>query len=94
ARVAEFEGALEAAEAKLPALEEERLAKQSALQDRTRELAQAEAALSTLQAQQAKLDHNSRLGEWTASHGLERAERLWQAIQVEAGWDDAIEAAL
>src|SRR5262249_53086963 len=26
--------------------------------------------------------------------GLERGERLWQAIHVEAGWDDAVEAAL
>jgi len=93
-RLAETEVAHQGAEARLPALEEERLARQSALQERTRELAQIEAALSALEAQQAKLDNNSRLGDWTRSHGLDRAERLWQAIHVETGWDDAIEAAL
>ncbi|MBK7658664.1 MAG: chromosome segregation protein SMC [Betaproteobacteria bacterium] len=93
-RLAETDAAHHAAESRLPALEEERLAKQNALQERTRELAQIEAALSALEAQQAKLDNNSRLGDWTKAHGLERAERLWQAIHVEAGWDDAVEAAL
>src|SRR5678815_714141 len=28
------------------------------------------------------------------SHGLDRSERVWQAIHVDAGWDDAVEAAL
>ncbi|MBL0143142.1 MAG: chromosome segregation protein SMC [Betaproteobacteria bacterium] len=81
-------------EAKLPALEEERRLAQQVLQDRTREVAQIEAALKALQDQQAKLDNNSRLADWTKGHALDRAERLWQAIRVEAGWDDAVEAAL
>jgi chromosome segregation protein len=93
-RLAETETAHQAAEGRLPALEEERLAQQAALQERTRELAQIEAALAARQAQQAKLDNNSRLGDWTKAHALDRAERLWQAIHVEAGWDDAVEAAL
>ena len=81
-------------EAKLPALEEERRQAQQALQERTHETARLEAALKALEAQQAKLDNNSRLADWTKTHALDRAERLWQAIRVEAGWDDAVEAAL
>src|SRR5258706_15891347 len=64
------------------------------MHEATRELASLEAALKALEAQQARLDTDSKLKEWIAAHGLERAERLWQAIHVEAGWDDAVEAAL
>jgi chromosome segregation protein len=94
ARVQALEEAQASAEERLPALEEERRAKQAALEERTRELARIEAALQALQAQQAKLDNNERLADWTRAHALDRAERLWQAIRVEAGWDDAVEAAL
>ncbi|MGE0355339.1 MAG: chromosome segregation protein SMC [Burkholderiales bacterium] len=94
ATLAALEEAQRAAEAKLPALEQEQRGAQESLQERTRELAQLEAALVALQSQQAKLDNNSRLAEWTKAHALDRAERLWQAIRVEAGWDDAVEAAL
>jgi chromosome segregation protein len=83
-----------AAEERLPALEEERRATVRSLQERTREAADLEAALKALEAQQSKLDNNTRLAEWASAHALERAERLWQAIHVEAGWDDAVEAAL
>ncbi|MCM2327306.1 MAG: chromosome segregation protein SMC [Lysobacter sp.] len=94
ARVDALEERQQGAEAKLPALEEERRDSQQQLQDRTREVVQIEAALQALEAQQAKLDNNTQLAEWTRAHALDRAERLWQAIHVEAGWDDAVEAAL
>jgi len=94
ARLAALEDAQRAAEERLPVLEEERRAAQQALQDRTREFAQIEAALKALEAQQARLDNNARLADWAKTHALDRAERLWQAIQVQAGWDDGVEAAL
>ncbi len=93
-RVKALEESQQAAEAKLPGLEDERRSAQQLLQERTREAAGLEAALGALQSQQAKLDNNSRLADWVKTHALERAERLWQAIHVEAGWDDAVEAAL
>ena len=82
------------AEARLPTLEEERRTAGQSLQDATRELAALEASLKALQAQQERLDTDSKLKDWMQAHGMERAERLWQAIHVEAGWDDAVEAAL
>ncbi|MDH5263266.1 MAG: chromosome segregation protein SMC, partial [Betaproteobacteria bacterium] len=94
AGVKALEEAQRGVEAKLPALEEERRQAQQSLQERTHEAARLEAALKALEAQQAKLDNNSRLADWTKTHALDRAERLWQAIRVEAGWDDAVEAAL
>ena len=94
ARLAELEGAQRDAEARLPALEEQRRTATQALHEATRELAGLEASLNALQSQQERLDTDSKLKDWVASHGLERSERLWQAIHVDAGWDDAVEAAL
>ncbi len=82
------------AEARVPALEEQRSGATNRLHEATRELAGLEAALQALVAQQEKLDTDSKLKEWIQAHGLERSERLWQAIHVDAGWDDAVEAAL
>ena len=82
------------AEARLPALEGERRLSTDRLHEATREHASLEAALKALQAQQERLDTDSKLKDWVSAHGLERGERLWQAIHVEAGWDDAVEAAL
>ena len=93
-KVSELERAQREAEARLPALEGERRAAIDRLQEATRELASLEAALKALEAQQARLDTDSKLQEWVQAHHLERAERLWQAIHVEAGWDDPVEAAL
>ncbi|HSN22336.1 MAG TPA: chromosome segregation protein SMC [Usitatibacter sp.] len=94
ARMAQLERSREEAEARVPALEQQRAGATSRLHEATRELAGLEAALNALEAQQAKLDTNAKLKEWIEVHHLERAERLWQAIRVEAGWDDAVEAAL
>jgi len=93
-RIGRLEGELGAAEARIPALEERRSGATTRLHEATRELAGLEAALAALVAQQAKLDTNEKLKEWVSAHHLDRAERLWQAIRVEAGWDDAVEAAL
>ncbi len=94
ARAAGIEAALKEAEARVPALEGERAEATRRLHEATRELASLEAALGALEAQQAKLDTDAKLKEWIESHRLDRAERLWQALRVEPGWDDAVEAAL
>ncbi len=93
-RVAELERAQADADARLPGLEEQRRSSTNRLQDATRELAGLEASLKALQSQQARLDTDSKLKDWVQAHALERGERLWQAIHVDAGWDDAVEAAL
>jgi chromosome segregation protein len=93
-RLGQLELAQRDAEARLPTLETERREATERLHEATRELASLEAALKALEAQQARLDTDSKLREWIEAHGLERGERLWQAIRVEAGWDDAVEAAL
>ncbi len=94
ARIDELEGAHREAEERIPALEEQRRDAINRLQEATREAASLEASLQALEAQQAKLDTDSKLKDWMQAHALDRGERLWQAIRVEAGWDDAVEAAL
>jgi chromosome segregation protein len=93
-KIAGLERAQRAAEAKIPALEDQRRASTDRLQEATREAATLEAALKALEAQQSRLDTEPKLKEWIDAHALERSERLWQAIRVESGWDDAVEAAL
>ncbi len=93
-RIAGLEASRGEAEARVPRLEGERREAAQRLNEATREVASLEAALQALEAQQAKLDTDSKLREWIGAHQLDRAERLWQAIRVEAGWDDAVEAAL
>ena len=94
ARIEELESRQHEAEGRVPELEEQRRQATQALQEATRELASLEASLAALQTQQAKLDTDSKLKDWIGFHALDRGERLWQAIHVEAGWDDAVEAAL
>ncbi|HXZ47644.1 MAG TPA: chromosome segregation protein SMC [Usitatibacter sp.] len=93
-RLAEVEAGRSRSEAGIPSLEARRTEATEKLHEATRALAEREAALRALEAQQARLDTNSRLKEWTEAHRLDRAERLWQAIRVQPGWDDAVEAAL
>ncbi len=93
-RVSGLEGTLRDAEARLPALELQRSTALATLQEAMRSLAGLEASLKALQSQQERLDTDAKLRDWMQAHALERAERLWQAIHVDAGWDDAVEAAL
>jgi chromosome segregation protein len=90
----ELEARLREAEERLPALEDERRSATDQLQEATREVAGLEAALKALEAQQQRLEANAKVADWAQAHGLDRAEHLWQAIHVEPGWDDAVEAAL
>src|SRR5258708_28907677 len=67
-RLASLESAQREAETRLPTLEEERRAAIERMQEKTREVASLEAALKALEAQQAKLDSNSKLADGTSSH--------------------------
>lgn len=55
---------------------------------------QAEARLHALQRLQNRLEGSEGLNIWLAHHQLATLPRLWQGIQIEKGWDDALEAIL
>lgn len=78
----------------LPALDTKRKSVHGELQRLERELAAAQARRAALVQMQARTQAAGKLPEWLARHNLQDAPPLWQKIQVEAGWEDAVEALL
>ncbi|UCV26977.1 chromosome segregation protein SMC [Ferribacterium limneticum] len=78
----------------LPQLESRRREAQAELQRIERELAAGQARRAALEQMQARTQQTGKLPEWLRRHNLEGAPPLWQRIQVEAGWEDAVEAVL
>ena len=54
----------------------------------------AEARLAALQRLQHRLEGSERLSAWFSKHHLDSLPRLWEGIQIEKGWEDALEAVL
>lgn len=84
----------DAAQQHLPALEAQRQQLRAQLEDVTRRLHQAEGQLAGLNKIQAHLDADTRLDGWLHRHQLASLPRLWQQIEVETGWETALEAVL
>ena len=59
----------------------------------SRALADLEARAQALAALQAKIGHGKDVDDWLAG-GARDAPRLWQALDIENGWEDALEAVL
>jgi chromosome segregation protein len=78
----------------LPQMEAARRQVQEELQRVERELAAGQARCAALEQMQARTQHSGKLPEWLRRHGLDGAVPLWQQIQVEAGWESAVEAVL
>ncbi|MEO8133352.1 MAG: chromosome segregation protein SMC [Betaproteobacteria bacterium] len=57
-------------------------------------LTDLEARLGALSGLQAKLERSPERESWLTGRGLSGARHLWQAIQIAAGWENALEAVL
>ncbi len=90
----QIEASLHEAQAALPALEEQRRQQQQAVNAESASLAQLAARLSALRTLQDKVRTDGKLTPWLARHGLGHLQPLWSKLQVEPGWESAIEAAL
>ncbi|MDA8257404.1 MAG: chromosome segregation protein SMC [Betaproteobacteria bacterium] len=86
-RLATLQAAVPAAEAQLRSARE-------ALQSAHRSLTETRARHDALAHLQAKVAQSGEIGDWLKARGLAEAKPLWQAIQVEAGWETAVEAVL
>lgn len=53
-----------------------------------------EARSSALERLQHRLEDNEGLSEWLEKYKLDALPRLWQNIQVDKGWEDALESVL
>jgi len=78
----------------LPLADNERRNQHASLQQQERVLAQTEARLHALQQLQQHIDNDKNLNAWLQQHQLEKLPRLWQAIRIENGWENALEAVL
>lgn len=58
------------------------------------QIIQAEARLDALQRLQHRLEGSEGLSGWLVKHQLGTLPRLWQSVQIEKGWEDALEAVL
>lgn len=88
------EAKLEELQEQLPVLEEERQKQQQNLQNELSTQAQLNARLSALRNLQEKLKVDGKLSPWLEKHGLQDLSPLWNLLQIEAGWENALEAAL
>lgn len=58
------------------------------------QIIQAEARLNALERLQNRLEGSEGLSSWLVKYQLDTLPRLWQNIQIEKGWEDALEAVL
>ena len=78
----------------LPRLEQQRRQVLGEVQQAQKERAEANARRSALQQLQQRLQNNGQLDDWLRRHHLQHGEALWKSLQVDAGWEDAVEAVL
>ena len=76
------------------ALQESQRSASDAWEQASRTLADREARSAALSALQAKIGRSKDADEWLAAGQLEGARRLWQQLDIERGWEDALEAVL
>jgi chromosome segregation protein len=65
-----------------------------AWQRESRRLADHTARANALSALQSRIGHGKDIDGWLDARGLATARRLWQAVEIESGWEDALEAVL
>ena len=81
-------------QAQLPVADEHRRSSQLTVQEAERQWAQVEARLNALEQLQRQIDQDKNLKSWLAKYQLDNLPHLWQAIRIDAGWEDALEAVL
>ncbi len=78
----------------VPQLDEDRRAKQQAVNTESAKQADLSARMEALKALQEKVKTDGKLKPWLAKHGLDGLQGLWSRIHIEQGWENALEAAL
>jgi chromosome segregation protein len=85
---------LEQANEKQPVLEAERQDAQLQVNSETAANAQLEARLNALKQLQERVQTQGKVTPWLQKHELDALPRLWQKLQIEQGWETAMEAVL
>ncbi|WP_223272262.1 chromosome segregation protein SMC [Sulfurirhabdus autotrophica] len=90
----QFQSELSELQALLPVAEQTKREADHALQNEMQQITRLEAQLHALKQVQNRLDQNKKLQDWLIKHQLENLPRLWQNIQIEPGWENAMESVL
>ena len=90
----EAEARLHELQEAVPQLDDDRRAKQQAVNTEGARHAEFSARLEALRALQEKVKTDGKLAPWLAKHGLDGLQGLWSRIHIEQGWESALEAAL
>ncbi len=85
---------LEEALEQQPRLEEERQAAQQQVNNETAANAQLEARLNALRQLQERVQTQGKVTPWLQKHELDSLPRLWQKLNIESGWETALESVL
>jgi len=85
---------LEEALEQQPKLEEERQAAQHQVNTETAANAQLEARLNALRQLQERVQTQGKVTPWLQKHELDTLPRLWQKLNIESGWETALESVL
>jgi chromosome segregation protein len=81
-------------QALLPTLEATLRGARERLAGAHRQTTEARARRDALQQLQSRLQQNGEIGDWLQQRGLADAQPLWRDIQVDNGWETAVEAVL
>src|SRR5665647_747338 len=78
----------------MPQFDQQRRDQQQVVNVELARQADLSARLEALRALQEKVKTDERLQPWLVKHGLEKLHGLWSRIQIEPGWENALEGAL
>ncbi|MBQ5946825.1 chromosome segregation protein SMC [Massilia sp. ST3] len=85
---------LDDATARQDAVEQERKDAHAQVQGESAASAQLEARLQALRQMQDRVQTQGKVQPWLEKHELSRLPRLWQKLDIEEGWEAALEAVL
>ena len=94
AQLDEASAELETARARQPVLEQERRDAQEQSNQESATHAQLEARLSALKQLQESVQTEGKVAPWLQKHELGSLPRLWQKLNIEQGWETALESVL
>ena len=86
--------ALTALQERVQQLQERQRSTSLGFREDSRKLADLQAREQALSALQARVGHGQDKDAWLARTGLDNAVQLWRALDVDRGWNDALEATL
>ncbi len=79
---------------RVPVAEETKRALMGTVRALEQQITQAAARCDALQRLQHRLEGNEGMSAWLSKHQVDSSPRLWQNVQIETGWEDALEAVL